>query len=461
MIRKNVDWYKQQEQKDRESRISESSLRAPSMRSVGTTNTSSNTTSNRAAKGTISKGKEPSGNLSDNGNCGPGSETSSIGGDSPAVPPPKIVASLQQDDGDGPHDDYSADDLTESAHPPFQDTFRIQENYVQIQTKLISDYLHILLQPDTPAADLTGTIAQLKDNVGNINSALEEYLEMVQKREKWWAVRLKAEQERQDVWEASLKTVVEEGEALERELKNRGSRRKSRMFSSEHEEWRHSTLKARTVSTPPSRMATVSPPHPAAGEDFTHTPEPALSIGTTFQSKESTVPMDLSAESITTMTTPAASAFTTASETSAVNDLPSPATITPSKSSLPPNAPRRFPLSGSKVPVLRYASPEAEGIDTDEEDEEIDVFFDAIDAGTLPMVVSPALQVHGEKFLELEKAQYSGYTKVRQKLDLDADNRPPTSLWSILKNSIGRGTPPLYHILVSPLTVAVLDCRFD
>jgi hypothetical protein len=73
---------------------------------------------------------------------------------------------------------------------------------------------------------------------------------MVQKREAWWAARLKAEQKRQDVWETSLKTVVEEGEALERELKSRSSKRRSRMFSSEHEEWRHSTLKSKSVSTP-------------------------------------------------------------------------------------------------------------------------------------------------------------------------------------------------------------------
>jgi hypothetical protein len=41
------------------------------------------------------------------------------------------------------------------------------------------------------------------------------------------------------------------------------------------------------------------------------------------------------------------------------------------------------------------------------------------------MIISPALQTHEEKFLELGKAQYSGYTHIRQRLNLDADNRPP------------------------------------
>ena len=446
MIRKNIDWYKQKEQRDRAARMSESSLRAPSMRSVGTTKTSSNTVSSRYTKSTLSKGKEPPENLSDNGNGGPSSEASSITGfwgDSPAAPPPKIATGLeQQEDGDDVPVDSSADDLAETDFPPFEDTFKIQENYVQIQTKLISDHLHAVIQAVSPAADLTDKAAQLKDRIGDINSALDEYFDMVQKREAWWAARLKAEQKRQDVWETSLKTVVEEGEALEKELKSRSSRRRSRMFGSEHEEWRRSTLKAKPVSNPPSRKGTISPLHLTAGEVFTLSPEPTPCIEATLQSKELTALSDVSTELPTTTTTPAASTFLTASEMSTASEPISTATTTASATSPTPfNAVRRFPLASSlKTPTLLHDSPEDDEVDTDEEDEEIDVFFDAIDAGTLPMVVPPALQAQEEKFLELGKAQYLGYTEVRQRLNLDADNRPPTSLWSILKNSIGKGT---------------------
>ena len=464
MIRKNIDWYKQKYQRDQAARMSGLSLRAPSMRSVGTANTSSGTLSSRHTS-TFSKGRERSGNLSDNGNGGPGSEASSIigvGGDSPAVPPPKIAVSLeQQEDGDDAPDNSSADDLAESDRPPFEDTFKIQENYAQIQTKLISDYLHTLLQPGSPAADLTERAAQLKDSIGNINSTLEDYFGMVQQREAWWAARLKAEQKRQDVWETSLKTVVEEGEALEKELKSRSTRRRSRMFSSEHEEWRHSTLKAKLASGPPSRTGTVSPPHLTAGEIFTLSPEPTPSFEAALQSKGLATPADLPTEpSTTTTTTPATSTFLTSSEMSTVHEPVSTTTVTgPSYPQPPSVAVRRFSLAtGLKTPTLLCGSPEVDAIDTDEEDEEIDEFFDAMDAGILPMIVSPALHTHEEKFLELGKAQYSGYINVRQKLDLDADNRPPTSLWSILKNSIGKGTlsrsllprfaDQLYHAIV-------------
>lgn len=446
MIRKNIDWYKQKEQGDRTARMSESSLRAPSMRSIGTANTSSNTLSSRHTKSTFSKGKEPSGNLSDNGNGGPGSEASSIsgfGGDSPAVPPPKIVPGLeQQESGEDPLDDSSAEDIGESDYPPFEDTFKIQENYVQVQAKLISDYLHALIQTGSPAADLSDKAAQLRDNVGNINSTLEEYLGMVQKREAWWAARLKTEEKRQDVWETSLKTVVEEGEALERELKSRSSRRRSRMFSSEREEWRQNTLKAKSVSNPPSRRGTLSPPQFTVGEVFTLSPEPTPSIEASLQFKELTIPSDPTTGPPTTAAAHAASTFSAASRMSTANEPAFTTTTTAfSPSPTPSNAIRRSSLAGGfKTPTLFRNSFEADEVDTDEEDEEIDVFFDAIDAGTLPMVVSPALQVHEEKFLELGKAQYSGYATVRQRLDLDADNRPPTSLWSILKSSIGKGT---------------------
>ena len=447
MIRKNIDWYNQGEQRDRVARMSETSLRAPSMRSVGTTNTSSNTLSSRR---TLSKGREPSGNLSDNWNGGPDSEASSItgvGGDSPAVPTPKIVAGLE--DGGYAPDDSSADDLAESDHPPFEDTFKIQENYAQVQTKLISDYLHALLKPGPPTTDLAEQARQLKDSIGSINSTLEEYFEMVQKREAWWAARLKAERKRQDVWETSLKTVVEEGEALERELKSRSSKRRSRMFSSENEDARRSTLKAKPVSNPPSRMGTLPPPYLTAGEVFTLSPGPAFGTEAVLQSKGLAALTDLTAEPLA-KTTPAASTFLTASEMSTVNE-PNPTTTITAFS--PSSTVRRFSLAtGLNTPTLLYGSPEANDIDTDEEDEEIDEFFDAIDAGTLPVTISTALQVHEEKFLELGKAQYSGYIDIRRRLDLDADNRPPTSLWSILKSSIGKGAPSRF------VAAPVADC---
>lgn len=74
-------------------------------------------------------------------------------------------------------------------------------------------------------------------------------------------------------------------------------------------------------------------------------------------------------------------------------------------------------------------------VDTDEEDE----FFDAIESGTLPnLVVNESLEHHNSaasKSLSVQKwqEQYVGYKKLREKLAMNSDNRPPTSLWSVLK----------------------------
>ncbi|KAF8272111.1 Oxysterol-binding protein-domain-containing protein [Lactarius quietus] len=83
------------------------------------------------------------------------------------------------------------------------------------------------------------------------------------------------------------------------------------------------------------------------------------------------------------------------------------------------------------------SSDEGDGFDTDEEDE----FFDAIESNALPnLVVHEALTGHPEPMLseDLDKGQYEGYREVRKELDLESDNRPPTSLWSVLKHSIGK-----------------------
>ena len=76
-------------------------------------------------------------------------------------------------------------------------------------------------------------------------------------------------------------------------------------------------------------------------------------------------------------------------------------------------------------------------IDTDEEDE----FFDAIEANSLPLVVSDSLAnpTHsGSPIVDANKEQFSGYGQLRERLAITSDDRPPMSLWAVLKNSIGK-----------------------
>ncbi|EKM77467.1 hypothetical protein AGABI1DRAFT_76921 [Agaricus bisporus var. burnettii JB137-S8] len=82
--------------------------------------------------------------------------------------------------------------------------------------------------------------------------------------------------------------------------------------------------------------------------------------------------------------------------------------------------------------------------DSDEEDEE-DEFFDAIDSNNLPhLVVPPSLAIQPPPLSPasipsfIDMGPYKGYEVLRTKLGLMDDERPPTSLWSVLKHSIGK-----------------------
>ncbi|KAK0195540.1 Oxysterol-binding protein-domain-containing protein [Armillaria mellea] len=88
--------------------------------------------------------------------------------------------------------------------------------------------------------------------------------------------------------------------------------------------------------------------------------------------------------------------------------------------------------------VVLATTPEVESVlDTDDEDE----FFDAIESNNLPNLIIPeslASPTHSELSLPVDlTAPYAGYKTLRTSLNL-TDERPNTSLWSVLKNSIGK-----------------------
>lgn len=280
----------------------------------------------------------------------------------------------------------SSDELMEdSDKPPFDDSFEIQGNFVHVQIGLISEYLQEVLKPDSQPSKFGESAKHLKDSVSNVQDILEEYLGMVRRREGWWKAQLRREQERQDVWEKSLQTVVREGEELEQELRNR-TRRKSKMFSGGEGS---ATLKTKPSHLPITgslfepQVLTASPETTPGPSTTTHLSTFAAAVG----------------KSTSAVTTP----------TGTVTD-------------------RQYSLNSSKF--VRD-----DGVDTDEEDE----FFDAIEANNLPnLVISQSLENHQDRLMEFNKQQYAGYANLRKQLAITTDNRPPTSLWSVLKNSIGK-----------------------
>ncbi|KIJ64051.1 hypothetical protein HYDPIDRAFT_112576 [Hydnomerulius pinastri MD-312] len=302
------------------------------------------------------------------------------------------------DEGANNHDGSSASESSQN-QPPHGTTFDLQGNSASAQMELTAQLLASLsLPPDTPprAHELR---AALKESFATVQSIMNEYVQMAKEREAWWKSQLQRERERQTIWEESLQTVVREGEALEKELRTRSRKRGSRFFDVGVSET-GGTLRQRPMS-----LLLVSPPVPEKEE-----PSSVIVTATNAQ------------VAVPTVSTP---------DTVVVPASETPVLLTPTQ--------QRVSRFKPPTPAAVDVEEEEEAHDTDEEDE----FFDAIESNNLPnLVVSQLLTspTHSELMLPLaiNLEPFVGYKELRTRLPIGTDNRPSTSLWSVLKHSIGK-----------------------
>lgn len=295
-------------------------------------------------------------------------------------------------------DEERADDSSTSEYngqqqlPPHDANFDLQGNATTAQVELISQLLsNFTLPPNAPVKtqELRNAV---NDSFGIIQSMINEFVQMAKERDEWWKTKLRHEQERQAVWEESLQTVVKEGEVLERELRTRSRKRGSRFFDASTSE-AGGTLK-RSPGTLKLAKAGYFPETSIIVPSPTGTVHPVTQV----------VDVD--------------------------------ATMATRPSTLTPTLQRRHPSMPS--PHIKDQIDDPNGFDTDEEDE----FYDAIEADNLPnlevpeMLTSPTRQEPQLPDTAIE--QYIGYRKLRDRLPISEDNRPSTSLWSVLKHSIGK-----------------------
>jgi oxysterol-binding protein 1 len=276
----------------------------------------------------------------------------------------------------------SSEELGADRAPPHEDNFDLHGNATAAQMDLTSQMLADL---DIPK--------DIKEAVSVAQRMLNEYVQMAKAREEWWKKQAERERQRQAAWEQSLAVVVKEGESLENELRLRSRKRGSRFFNGGEG--------GDTVKQRQSAIAGKSSPFIAE--------EPALA---------SPVPLS-----------------TVPSQDSVPEE---PATAKPSLS--PPGRPSLPDTRMNTQDTIKGRSPDVESTySTDEEDE----FFDAIESNALPNLVVPEpLKSAGSTSTEPvptgnELLPYEGYKNLRQRLML-TNERPPTSLWSVLKHSIGK-----------------------
>ncbi|KAJ6531434.1 Oxysterol-binding protein-domain-containing protein [Mycena vulgaris] len=263
----------------------------------------------------------------------------------------------------------------------------------------------------------------LKDALGLVT----EFIAVARERDAWWRRKLVRAKTKQSAWEKSLASAVREGETLERELRMRSRKRGSRFFDAELAAGAlagvgaNGTLKARNKR--PSLLVPSLMEDPVIDSPVQEIVRPALA----------TLPAPVEIP-VASPAPPAPPALPAAVTPPVVPRLVSPPLRSQTAETLMPVTATASTFGGRSY---NYGDTESL-IDTDEEDE----FFDAIEANTLPnLTVHEALKSPTHSELALPEAinvePYAGYTQLREQLLL-SDARPSTSLWSVLKHSIGK-----------------------
>lgn len=281
---------------------------------------------------------------------------------------------------------------SEETTPPHSDKFMLQANSTATQIELTTQLLASLVLSPSPGASPSNRASEIKtalhSSLDLVNSMFAEYTKMVKEREEWYQRKYEREREKNAMWEDSLGAVVGQSEELEKDLlrlreERKDMRRALRASMVLVDEQDYKTVRG---TKKPDRALPLAP------EDEQEPPTP-----------RPTAPVPAAAHP------------------------PPPAVIVSS----PPS--ERAPLP--KV----IATP----MKDEDDDSDTDEFFDAVDAGTTasmviaaPLMSPPPMEEITEKILDL--VQYAGYSHPRERLPLANDNRPPVSLWAVLKGSIGK-----------------------
>jgi oxysterol-binding protein 1 len=339
------------------------------------------------------------------GSIGQESLHSSAAGDDPSDSSP----TLKDPSGDE-HFVYPEAEKTERSsladseyQPPHHLAFELHGNSTVAQMELTSEMLSAL-PVNSSASDVKTAMA---DSLRTVQAMLTEYVQMARERETWFKEKLEKERERQNVWEESLQAVVKEGELMERELRTK-SRRRSRMIDgSGFVTASEMSSQVNTIRNRPSQLALAPPDVTIESPQPTAVPAEPIAVHATEASAETATPT--------------------------VSTLTHGLSVSRRQAMSPGSGARPFSL------IMGATSPtgeEDEG-DTDDEDE----FFDAIESNTLPnLVITDSLAGRRDPTIPpvVERAQYAGYEHLRSHLAISSDDRPPMSLWAVLKNSIGK-----------------------
>jgi flagellar basal body rod protein FlgC len=335
-------------------------------------------------------------------------------------------------------DEDSSDTKENELEPPHPDA-ELQGNALTAQLEMTNR----MVESMTASSQASNPQIQqaLTESLQTAQSLLSTFLHMSREREDWFIRQLREERKRQRVWEESLAVVVREGEGLERELRRRRGRGSSFLASG------GGTQKERLGKRRPSLVG--------------------MSATGTIKGTPGFPPEELTDElkAIAPISVPVpTSKGTQITRTTTIDTIVAP---------VPPLRPTAIIITPATSRIEEKIVLDEEDHDTDEEDE----FFDAIEMGNLPNLVvhegltspktitSPglvtprastqamlaeteALGPSDIRSLSISQAlllskgvevePFAGYAALRNRLSITDDDRPSTSLWSVLKHSIGK-----------------------
>ncbi|KAG8769879.1 hypothetical protein FRC12_004674 [Ceratobasidium sp. 428] len=300
-----------------------------------------------------------------------------------------IASHAQPEDASkNPDDDAHSHSSSESdtSQLPYTDEFPLQLHTLQMEIDLAKQLLgELALHPNVPPRFIEVKSA-LERGMLNIQGSVDQYSTMARERESWYANRVQEEADARRMWEENVVTLANQSEQVERELVrsvmiNKGQRRalKSLLESGLNED--ATTPRATTDSAPPAAKSA------AAGPLILASPAAALER---------------------------------------------------------PNAPTQITLPDlAQSPVRSPLAQKLTGLGDDEilgdDGSDTDEFFDAIESGVIsnvPSAIRPQPDTPLPASLDVEL--YCGYKNLRDRLPIGSDNRPPVSLWAVLKGSIGK-----------------------
>lgn len=307
------------------------------------------------------------------------------------------------DDGDG--DDASSRELNQ---PGSKDALNITAQSAKLQLDLLSRVSEALLarQSSHPATtladdDVSQALVTYQTAVSSLNGLVTDLLKISRDRDAYWQYRLERDADARRMWEESMAKIAFEHEDLKRSI-------------AESEEKRKRTKRA-LKEVLEGQSLPVSRPSSLVQHD----------TGDRVQFEE------------------------------AVDEAPV------SRQEAQPSARERSRRKSFTREGNRRKSIIAQYTDlSDSESGDDEEFFDAIDAGMVEVVEHPVLsplpvqvpsgdrEQEREPFSQLDERSkkqmeiipsYAGYEDgIRERLKMDADNRPKISLWGILKSMIGK-----------------------